>query len=245
MKSLIMEVFVAISLLTNYNSYPQLMLISQVNVENNQQITIVDKIYKGTKDYLNLDIIIPEIHGLSDSKKEDEINEKIVNDTKKRMDEVISIGEEYYENAPKPSIPYQLFARYSISNLEGVVSFYIDYYQFTGGAHGMTEKVAYNINTNTSNELILKDLFIENYNYEEIINKEIEKQITKNSDFYFTGKDGFQGIKDNQEFYIEDGEIVIYFPLYEIAPYATGISKFKIPNKLFKKSNIEVQGWYS
>lgn len=238
MKELIMEVFVAIGLLTNYNSYPQPMLINYINIEDNQQVTIVDKLYKRSENYLNLDITVPEINGLNDFEKENIINKKIESDTERRIDEVTSIAEEYYKNAPKPSMPYQLFAKYTVSNLENIVSFYIDYYQFTGGAHGITERVAYNIDANTSEEIILKDLFIENYNYKEIINKEIEKQIAKNPDFYFTGKDGFQGIKDNQQFYIEDSELVIYFPVYEIAPYVTGISKFKIPNKLFNKSNI-------
>ena len=39
----------------------------------------------------------------------------------------------------------------------------------------------------------------------------------------------FYGIKDNQKFYLEDKRIVIYFDLYDIAPYAAGIPEFPIP----------------
>ena len=38
----------------------------------------------------------------------------------------------------------------------------------------------------------------------------------------------FKGLKDEQKFYIEDDDLVIYFDLYDIAPYALGIPKFKI-----------------
>jgi hypothetical protein len=36
-------------------------------------------------------------------------------------------------------------------------------------------------------------------------------------------------ITDEQPFYIGDGQIVVYFAQYEIAPYAAGMSEFAIP----------------
>ena len=72
---------------------------------------------------------------------------------------------------------------------------------------------------------------------EDVLNKEINRQISKDPDRYFPGKDGFNGISDNQTFYIKNGNIVVYFGLYEIAPYASGISEFVIPNKLIQ-SNV-------
>ena len=55
-------------------------------------------------------------------------------------------------------------------------------------------------------------------------------------DRYFTGKDGFNGINENQSFYIKNKKLIIYFGLYEIAPYASGISEFVIPSKLIKEN---------
>ena len=82
----------------------------------------------------------------------------------------------------------------------------------------------------------MKKFFSWNYNYKDIINKEINRQISKDPDRYFSGKDGFNGIVDNQNFYVKNNTIVIYFGLYEIAPYASGISEFIIPNKLFDEN---------
>ena len=131
-------------------------------------------------------------------------------------------------------MPYQLYARYKVTNNSDIISFYIDYYQFSGGAHGITNRIASNIEKSSGNEMQLKDIFKDNYNYKDIINKEISRQISKDPDRYFTGKDGFNGIGDNQNFYIKNNKVVIYFGLYEIAPYAAGISEFIISNNLFE-----------
>ncbi|EKY28647.1 hypothetical protein HMPREF0216_00700 [Clostridium celatum DSM 1785] len=129
-------------------------------------------------------------------------------------------------------MPYQLYARYKITNNSDILSFYIDYYQFTGGAHGVTTRIAYNVDLYTGAELMVEDLFKKEFDFKRVIDKEIGRQIAKDPDRYFMGKDGFNGIKQNQSFYIKNNSLVIYFGLYEIAPYASGISEFIIPHKL-------------
>ena len=42
-------------------------------------------------------------------------------------------------------------------------------------------------------------------------------------------EDGFKGIKEDQDFYVDKNNLYIYFPPYEIAPYAAGFVTFKIP----------------
>jgi len=44
---------------------------------------------------------------------------------------------------------------------------------------------------------------------------------------------GFQGIGEDQDYYLQDGALVVVFQQYEIAPYAAGIPEFKIPLNLF------------
>ena len=60
-------------------------------------------------------------------------------------------------------------------------------------------------------------------------------------DKYFTGKDGFKGISENQGFYISSGNIVIYFQVYEIAPYVTGIPEFYIPVEKFDQKSLKYE----
>jgi len=115
---------------------------------------------------------------------------------------------------------------------------YIDYYSYTGGAHGFTDRRAYNIDLTTGRELRLSDLFAPDFNYISIINEEIKKQIQAGDEIFFDGELGFQSITENQPFYIEEGNLVIYFGLYEIAPYAAGIQEFRFPLDRFGNNLI-------
>jgi len=143
-------------------------------------------------------------------------------------------AEEYAANGDKygyPVWPYELVTRYQPGDQnEKMLSFTIDYYQYTGGAHGMTVRRAYNIDQSTGQELALKDLFIDNYDYANIIDEEIGRRIAADeSGMYFEDPNGFNGISENQNYYLQNGNLVIYFGQYEIAPYAAGILEFRIP----------------
>ncbi|MCI9070508.1 DUF3298 and DUF4163 domain-containing protein [Clostridium sp.] len=235
MKCLKMWLLVVLALLI-INSYPQAMIEFNRLNEDNYSIKINDKIYKSKNNYLDINVIIPQLSETNNKEKENLINDEIINWTENWINEVKQIADEYFKDNPAPLMPYQLYARYKVTNNSDVISFYIDYYQFSGGAHGVTTRMAYNVDNLTGNKIQLKDMFKDNYNYKDIINKEINRQISKDPDRYFSGKDGFNGIVDNQNFYVKNNTIVIYFGLYEIAPYASGISEFIIPNKLFDEN---------
>ena len=234
MKWLKIWFLVVLMLLISIGSYPQAMLKTSELNEDNSNVNIVDKIYKSKNNYLDINVVVPQINGISNKKQEDIVNDKVIKWTENWINEVKQIADEYFKDKPSPLMPYQLYARYKVTNNSDIISFYIDYYQFSGGAHGITNRIAYNIEKSSGNEMQLKDIFKDNYNYKDIINKEISRQISKDPDRYFTGKDGFNGIGDNQNFYIKNNKVVIYFGLYEIAPYAAGISEFIISNNLFE-----------
>lgn len=109
----------------------------------------------------------------------------------------------------------------------------------------MTTRTSYTIDKKKEALLTLKELFSEGYNYSDIINKEIENQIKKNPENYFDSGNVFKGISENQSFYIRDGDLVIYYQLYDIAPYVFGIPEFKIPLKLFDKDFVYYKNWNS
>ena len=234
MKWLKMCFLVILMLLITIESYPQAMLKTSELNEDNSKVKIVDKIYKSKNNYLDINVVVPQINGIGNKKQEDVVNDKIIKWTENWINEVKQIADEYFKDKTAPLMPYQLYARYKVTNNSDIISFYIDYYQFSGGAHGITNRIAYNVEKSTGNEIQLKDIFKDNYNYKDGINKEINRQISKDPDRYFTGKDGFNGIADNQNFYIKNNTVVIYFGLYEIAPYASGISEFIISNNLFE-----------
>lgn len=142
--------------------------------------------------------------------------------------------EKEYKNSDKdlllPKFVYEAYSEYDVAyNKENLVSIPILIYEFTGGAHGVSVLKSFNYNLESGDELELSNIFKENVNYKSIINPYIKQQIEKNKDLYFTDKYGFKGIDDNQDFYLENDKLIIYFQLYEIAPYYIGIPKFEIP----------------
>lgn len=236
MKWLKIWFLVSLILLTTVKSYPQTMLKTyELGLECCSE-EIVDKVYKEKNNYLDINVIVPQFNNLSNKKQQDLINNKITSLTETSIDEVKSVADEYFKDRPSPLVSYQLYGRYKVTNNSDIISFYIDYYQFTGGAHGMTTRFAYNIDKSTGKEVKLKDIFKEGFEYKDIINKEINRQISKDPDRYFPGKDGFVGISEDQSFYIKNNTLIIYFGLYEIAPYASGISEFIIPNNLLEEN---------
>lgn len=217
------------------NSFCPQLVLANIQSKNNEKVKIVDKVISDKDDYVYVDVIIPKISGLPNKNKEDLLNKKIENYTLEWIDNIKLISQENFDTNVKPLSPYEANVRYEIKNNDKLLSFYIEYYQFIGGAHGSTTRVGYTIDTDNGERLNISDLFNEEYDYKTFINKEIQSQINENKDIYFMGKDGFQGIKDNQDFYIEDNDLVVFFQQYEIAPYSTGIPEFHISLESLKK----------
>lgn len=221
------RMFIVIIMLTNLvHIYPQALLI-KLNGNAVENTILVDKIIKENTAYINIDVEIPQIVGLINKNDEKVINKEILDWTNMWIKDVKDVSEEF-----KPTLPYELKANYLLTNDKKILSFYIDYYQFSGGAHGITTRKTYNIGIDKGEKLKLKDLFNEGYDYKKFINEEIQKEINKHPDYYFTGKEGFQGIRDDQSFYIKDGKLIIHFPYYEIAPYVFGMPEFEINTNL-------------
>lgn len=170
------------------------------------------------------------------NKNIEKINNEILNTVTKFKDEIKIASNNYKESYEKNSdknqyikYQYESVSDYKITyNKKNILSIPLTMYEFTGGAHGLTNIKHFNYNLITGQEIKLKDLFKVNSNYKEIINKYISDDISKNPNVYFLGEDGFKGIKDDQNFYITEEGIVIYFSLYDIAPYSTGIPMFTI-----------------
>lgn len=234
MKWLKQAILVVAMLSTVFQYNPQSMLITRGDGNIFPQVKVVDKIYNSKNDYLQIDVTIPQIRGLTNKEKEDNINNLIVKWTEDWINDVKSIADEYFANGTAPLNPYQVMAKYKATSLDKIISFYIDYYQYTGGAHGITTRKAYNVDEATEELLTLNDIFNEGYNYKDKIDNKIRADISKNPDFYFSGKDGFNGIDKKAKFYVEDGNLVIYYGSYEIAPYVTGIPEFRIPTNMFE-----------
>jgi len=120
-----------------------------------------------------------------------------------------------------------------VLNTSNLLSINIIYYEFTGGAHGMTEMINYTFNTTTGERLKLEDLFKEGTNYIQAIIEEVVKQIEKTPEMFFD--DAVDVVRESPfNFYLAPDAFVAYYGLYAICPYAHGIPEFKIPYELLR-----------
>lgn len=164
----------------------------------------------------NLEIYYPKIVNLKNIQVQQKINDDIKNSVDKMIRE-----QGYFQN---PNTTMR--GSYEIkTNERGVLSINLINDAYSGGAHGLTimQGLTFDINTGTMYQL--KDLFKPNSNYQKVLSDIVRKQI-KDRNIFVLGS--FIGIKPNQDFYIADKVLVLYFQLYELTSYAFGFPAFPI-----------------
>ena len=236
----LLTMFIGIFIMGNIlsTSYEQNMY-TLCGLYSNNNVNIVENSINKDMKYLKEDLKIPQLVGGKDLSKLNEINLKINNDILPKLNEAEKTSEEYYGgvNTIAPEFPFEVYSRYKITkDNNSIVSLYNDYYEFLGGAHGLTIRTSYTVDKDQEKMLNLSDLFVLGYDYKSVINNEIKKQIGDNPEKYFESADKFKGISDNQGYYIDDDSVVIYYQQYDIAPYVAGIPEFKIPISKFGSS---------
>lgn len=112
------------------------------------------------------------------------------------------------------------------TNELGVLSLSIIVYWYSGGAHGMTVIKSLTFNVATGQVYQLSDLFKPGSDYIRVISDAVRRQIKERQISLF--EEPFKTIQPEQDYYIADKSLVVYFQLYEIAAYVFGILFFPI-----------------
>lgn len=174
---------------------------------------------------------IPKVEGLSDKAFADKVNKQI---QEKINEKVARTKADFNKNSSssnsKDTVKKEIYINYEVYGIHnGILSFCV-YKTSTSGSAYFDEDF-YNIDVNKNKEITLKDVL--GPEYMSIADKSIKSQIEERSKMpensYFTGNDGFTGIRKNQAFYINNhGNPVAVFNKYEIAPGSMGIQEFEI-----------------
>ena len=204
---------------------------NKIEVSNNFFfISVNNEVVKKQNKYLKSTLEIPIINS-GNSKVDDKVNKKIKEDILNFYQQSLKEAQSFLEDFELDESNFVADASFEVKkNTSNVISILVKYYKYSGGAHGYYEYIPYNIDLRNGNNLTLKEIFNPDKDYKTIINKEIESQIKelgqkeKDLDKIYD----FYGIKENQKFYLDDGKIVVYFDLYDIAPYAAGVPEFPI-----------------
>ncbi|WP_240746277.1 RsiV family protein [Lysinibacillus sp. S2017] len=126
-----------------------------------------------------------------------------------------------------PTTVEQMLGFYEIKNNQRqVLSLSLSNYTYHyHAAHGLTYIKSLTFDLEQQRICKLNDLFIPGSNYEKVLSDIIKKQIVQRD---IQLLDGFTEIQPNQDFYIADKVLVIYFQLYDITPYVEGFPMFPI-----------------
>lgn len=176
----------------------------------------------------------PQIDGLHDKAIQENINsvfkkaaEDARNEGLQNADEMKKVMASGYSGSPNKCESY--FDYRLKYNQNGLLSLVFMDYQYTGGAHGMTVQSSYTIDLETGKVYNLKDLFNSDADYVLYISNIVGNKITEGV------KEGrlyeitpFKTIKADQDFYLSDNAVVVYFQQYEYFPYAAGIQEFPV-----------------
>ena len=163
-----------------------------------------------------LDVYYPVIIGLSNLAVQQSINSTILDLVYRMINE-----QGYYQNPAT-----QITGSYELkTNERGILSISIIIYSFSGGAHGITVTKSLTIDVQTGQVYQLKDLFKPGVDYVKRLSDIIKLQIIQRNIPLLVE---FKSISNDQDYYIADKALVIYFQLYELTAYVYGFQYFPI-----------------
>ncbi len=172
-------------------------------------------------------IYYPQIFGMQQVDVEQSMNETIFNLVEWLIEE-----QHKQQNSDQFA---EMIGTYEIkTNERNILSLSLSNYAIVNhAAHGLTFMKSLTMNIKTGQTYTLADLFQENSNYVDVLSSMITEQIEERD---IPVLDEFTGIRRDQDFYIADKALVIYFQQYELSPYYIGFPMF--PISVFDLQNI-------
>jgi rubrerythrin len=193
---------------------------------------------KSKNEFIEFDLRIPVITGIPNQSVQRSINsemEKDIMEFKDEMDTAAREGSAEAKSKGRKFIPYIASTNYAVTyDRNNILSISIIYHEHVGGKT-VYIRSSYNFDTRTGKPLGLRDIFKPGVQYRELINAEVKKQIQSNPNIYPPGAAAnFKGIAEDQPYYLEGDNMVIYFGFNQIAPTISEIPVIRIPLSRFK-----------
>jgi hypothetical protein len=119
-----------------------------------------------------------------------------------------------------------------VLNRSLLLTFYIEQYAFTGGAHGLQTRDYTVVNLRTGRPVSLNEIFSGDYEtaLTDLLTKKVRKMHNIGPDKELTDNGFFvETIKPTNNFYITINGIGFYYNQYEIAPHSSGAEDIFIP----------------
>lgn len=214
--------------------------LSKIPIIGNIIEIITIKNYSIDKNGYKASIDIPKISGLTDKKLEYKLNNDFEKEGKKLYEDFL---EEMKELKADKVQGHSLVESWyeTITNNDDLLSIVV-YTHYTQGSSNTIRKI-YNIDKRNETVLSLEGMF-KNNDYIDVISQNIKEQMRENmkkdkNKHYWLDDEiaemNFKSIDKNQDFYInENGELVICFDKYDVAPGYMGLVEFTIPSNIIE-----------
>lgn len=166
----------------------------------------------------DIQVIYPHVFGMRDRGMERFINQNIVDETQQLINMQI---------AEMPTTLVEMDGSFEIKNNQRDVlslSLYNYAYHYQA-AHGMTYIKSLTFDLKNKSRCSLSELFKPGSNYVDRLSELINEKIQERDIGTF---EDMVKILPDQDFYIADKALVIYFQLYEITPYVFGFPMFPL-----------------
>lgn len=175
-------------------------------------VDTVIRVYRGP----NVTMLYPQVMGHESIHANTRMNITIRNETMTLI-----------KTLTQPDVKTTIDGSFEIKNNQrGILSLSLTGLAEFGGAHPMTIVKSLTMDTSTGESFGLNALFLPNSQYIEKINAEIKRQIKARN---IPIIDAFSSITPEQDYYVSDKMLVIYYQLYDLSPYAAGFPFFPIP----------------
>ncbi len=211
-------------------NFDEVKEVFELNIRNT---SVESKVINKDNKYIKADLKIPKLI-ITNKDIENTLNKKFESDIINFYNNSYKEAQTYLDDFPNAENKFVISSDYEVKKSnDKILSMLIKYYKYSGGAHGSYYYVPYNVDLTSGTVFILKDIFNEDSNYQQVISDEIKKQIKQLNKEQNLPEDStqlyaFNKIGESQKFYVQDDSIVIFFDLYDIAPYVAGIPEFSI-----------------
>ncbi len=210
--------------------------------------TIESLLYRENKPILELKISYPQIMGPFSKESEYRFNDyyriQARNLNKKARTQFYNRAAEESRIAEEQEYDFTLhsFLRTFTSPRVDTryTSILLDRYQFCGGTHGTTVRKGNTWDLSIGTQVPLSYFFYNNTPYRKIITDSICEQISmeqKKQEILFF-ENPLQNAKQcfhESNYYLSHNAVVVFYPLYTLAPYYAGILSYQIPFSRFDK----------
>lgn len=163
-------------------------------------------------------VYYPQVVKVPNEQVVSKINRTILHETEKLIRK---------QRAEMPTEIVEIIGTYEVKNNQrNILSLLLSNYTYhLHAAHGMTYLTSLTFDLHDGHSYSLAELFLPESDYvtklSQMINEQIKRRDIPTFEEYVT-------IKRDQDFYIADKTLVIYFQLYEITPYVYGFPMFPI-----------------